>query len=58
MKGTKNLSKKRARPARSAKENQRHIIILTMSSAEGFYVCKMELCSEGVLERYDLNFEI
>ena len=58
MKGTKNVSKKRARLAICAKENQMHIINLTMSSAEGIYVYKMKLCSEGVLESYDLNFEI
>ena len=38
MKGTKNLSKKRARPAICAKENQSHKINLTMSSAEDIYV--------------------
>ena len=58
MKGTKNLSKKRARPARSAKEIQMHIIKLTMSSAEGIYAYKIKLCSEGVLESNDLDFEI
>ena len=38
MKGTRKLSKKRAIPARSAKENQRHMINLTMSSAEDYYI--------------------
>ena len=58
MKRTKKLLKKTARPARSAKENQMHIISSTMSPAEGIYVYKMKLCPERALERYDLDFEI
>ena len=52
MKGTKNQSKKRTRPARSAKENQRHIIYFTISSAEGIYACvgSFSVYLNGVVE--------
>ena len=42
MKCTKKLSKKRASPASSAKENQRHIMKRTISSAEGFYIYELK----------------
>ena len=35
MKGIKKLSMKGARPSRSAKENQKQIMILTTSSTQG-----------------------
>ena len=52
MKSTQNLSKKRARPARSAKENERHKINFTTSSAEGIYLCvnSYSVCLYGVVE--------
>ena len=40
MKGTENLSKKRARPAMNAKANQIKMMKFTTSSAEGVYVRK------------------
>ena len=43
MKRTKKLSRKRARPARSAKENQSHIMNRTISSAEGIYIYEVKL---------------
>ena len=54
MEGTKNLSKKSARPARIAKENKRHIINFTISSAEGIYLCVncYSVCLNGVVESY------
>ena len=39
----KNLSTMRARPARSAEENQRHISIFTISSAEGIYTSEIDV---------------
>ena len=42
IKGTKNLSKKRARAARNAKENQKHIMTFTLSSAEGIYIYEVK----------------
>ena len=41
MKGTKNLSKKRAIPARNAKANHRKMMSLTISSAKGIYIVYM-----------------
>ena len=38
MKGTRNLSRKRAIPARNAKANQRSMMNLTILSAEGIYI--------------------
>ena len=43
IKGTRNLSKKRARLARSAGENQRQIINSTISSTEGIYRIELVL---------------
>ena len=45
MKDTKNSSKKRARPAGSAKENQKHIMNLTIFSPEGIYIFEMKVMS-------------
>ena len=52
MKGTKNLSRKKTRPARNAKENQRLIITFTISSAEDIYLCvnSYSECLYGVVE--------